>query len=65
MCIRDSTEGPSGCFCLRPPHKSRHSPRTLRGPIGSASECGAYNDGAHNCIWLGPSPCYALTLPCA
>eukprot|EP00959_Pyramimonas_sp_CCMP1952_P059884 1250880-Pyramimonas_sp.AAC.1 len=40
-----STEWPSGCFRMRPPHKCWRTPHTLRGPIGSSSECGAYNDG--------------------
>eukprot|EP00959_Pyramimonas_sp_CCMP1952_P192273 4020358-Pyramimonas_sp.AAC.1 len=32
------------------------------GPRGSSSECGAYSDSAHNCIWLGPAPNYFPTI---
>eukprot|EP00959_Pyramimonas_sp_CCMP1952_P223967 4683139-Pyramimonas_sp.AAC.1 len=51
-----STNGPSGCVRMRPPRKFWHIPHMFRGPIGSSSECGVYKDGAHNCMWLGPSP---------
>eukprot|EP00959_Pyramimonas_sp_CCMP1952_P036488 763696-Pyramimonas_sp.AAC.1 len=52
--------GPSGCFRMRPPDKVRHTPHTFRGPVGNSSGCGEYNDGAHNCTWLGPSPSYII-----
>eukprot|EP00959_Pyramimonas_sp_CCMP1952_P343109 7187637-Pyramimonas_sp.AAC.1 len=52
----NSTDGPSGYFRMRPPGKCLHTPHTFRGPIGSSSERGAYNDGTRNCTWLGPSP---------
>eukprot|EP00959_Pyramimonas_sp_CCMP1952_P214535 4489858-Pyramimonas_sp.AAC.1 len=50
------TEGPNASVRMRPPHPFWYSPYTFGSPIGSSSECGAYNDGIHNCIWCGLSP---------
>eukprot|EP00959_Pyramimonas_sp_CCMP1952_P336441 7044909-Pyramimonas_sp.AAC.1 len=38
------------------PHAFRHTPHTLRGPIGNSTEDDAHSCVTHNCIWLGPSP---------
>eukprot|EP00959_Pyramimonas_sp_CCMP1952_P333936 6993671-Pyramimonas_sp.AAC.1 len=41
--IESSTEGPICGIHMRPRHRCRHTPHTLRGPIASFTESGAHN----------------------